>query len=86
MQLQASMGVLLVLSWTFALLVPFLWDASIPAADLSVWLVVSAPFVYFIWTGFRAWRLGWRSRFILRLVIPLALLIASVVVRLTFRE
>ena len=68
------------LTWVVAILVPVLLSRSGTtehAADAGVWWFLGGLYVYFLYTGVRAWRRGWRSRFILRVVVPIALFIAS---------
>jgi len=42
-----------------------------------MWCLMGALFAYFGYTGIRAWRKGWKSRFILRIIVPLSLLAVS---------
>ena len=35
---------------------------------------------YCFWTGYRAWRRGWKARFVLRLAIPICLFAISICV------
>ena len=48
---------------------------ALPPAGLLIFFAVL--FAYSLFTGIRALRRGWRSRFILRVVVPLSLLMLS---------
>jgi hypothetical protein len=72
-----SVGVLLLSTWIFALLAPPMLSGALPRPDAWVWCLMAALFAYFGYTGIRAWQRGWRSRFILRIVVPLSLFAAS---------
>lgn len=46
-------------------------------APLGLWCAIAAAIGYFSYTGVRAWRRGWKARFILRIVVPASLLATS---------
>jgi hypothetical protein len=81
-RLKFTVAILLVLLWVMLLLFPLLVAASPP---LWLWCFFGALFAYSLYTGIRAWHRGWTSRFILRVVIPLALLTLSCIVAGTWR-
>jgi hypothetical protein len=81
MKQQLIMGMLLLMTWGIAALIPYLVTVPIAISDMWVWVVVLGIPAYFIWTGVRAWRRGWKSRFILRLVVPVVILVASSLVQ-----
>jgi hypothetical protein len=45
-----------------------------PAFESAFFLALA---VYCFWTGYRAWKRGWKTRFILRLAIPIGLFAIS---------
>lgn len=76
-RLTLSVGCLLFFTWVFAALVPPMIGGVFPRPDPWMWCLIASFFVYFGYTGMRAWRRGLKSRFILRIVVPLSLLAAS---------
>jgi len=72
-----SVGVLLLGTWGFAALVPPIIGGVVPRPDPWMWCLMGVSFAYFGYTGVRAWRRGWKSRFILRIVVLLSLLAVS---------
>jgi hypothetical protein len=77
LRLKLTMAVLLAGTWVLAFLFPILIGESLPRPEAGLFWVFGGLLAYFLYTGVRAWRRGWRSRFILRLVVPLSLLTAS---------
>jgi hypothetical protein len=51
-------------------------------SEFDGWAValVTAMVAYCFYTGYRAWKRGWQSRFTLRLVVPAVLLVLSCIV------
>jgi hypothetical protein len=60
-------------TWLVAAMTPLILLSVLPLPDGAA-LVVPVLFVaYCYYTGYRAWRRNWRSRFVLRVVVPSAL-------------
>lgn len=61
--------------WVIVLFIPFLAsDQQVSSGvPLSFWVGACAAISYFSYTGLRAHRRGWKSRFVLRIVVPAAL-------------
>ncbi len=76
-RLTFSVGVLLFFTWIIAALVPPMIGGLVPRPDLWMGCLIGSLFAYFGYTGIRARRRGWKSRFILRIVVPLSLLAVS---------
>ena len=76
-RLTLSMGVLLLGTWIFAALVPPMIGGVFPRPEAWIWWLTGSLFAYFGYTGVRAQRRGWKSRFILRIVVPLSLFAIS---------
>jgi hypothetical protein len=77
---KLSVAAFLGLTWVLAILIPILLGRPAAVADAGsagVWWVLGGIFAYFLYTGVSAWRRGWRGRFVLRVVVPIALLIVS---------
>ena len=76
-KLSVAVAVSIAVYWGLAFLIPFLiTDRSIRPDAWAVGLI--ALFLgYLAYTGYRAWRQGWKARFVLRIVVPLALFVAS---------
>jgi hypothetical protein len=89
-QWQVASALILVLYWGFVFMLPFMILAQIMSKEptsgipLPVWCVLSASIGYFSYTGVRAWRRKWKARFILRIVVPAALLFSACVLIGTF--
>jgi hypothetical protein len=80
-ELRARLSVAALLGglWLFLLGVPLAVAGVLFMPPVPVWGVFGALFVYSLYTGIRAWRRGWKSRFILRVVVPIALLALSTI-------
>ena len=81
-------AVAIFLYWVLVFSVPFFVSDSRIRSDtpLSFWCGVCVVIGYFIYTGIRAWKRGWKARFVLRIVVPAALLgIACAMVGLNSR-
>ena len=76
-RLALSVGMLLFFTWIFAILAPPMISGTFHRPDPWLWCLMAALYSYFGYTGIRAWRRGWRSRFILRIVVPLSLFAVS---------
>ena len=65
--------------WVVVFATPFfVIDPDIRAeAPVEFWCAIAAAIGYFSYTGVRAWRRGWKARFILRIVVPAALLMTA---------
>lgn len=76
---QARIIVLVGMYWTLAILAPFMLFGLVYRPEPSVTFLFLIIAAYFIYTGYRAWKLRWKARFVLRIVVPVALfLVASV--------
>jgi hypothetical protein len=74
---RGAMAALLVCIWTFAFMLPLIvWGPGI-APPATVWVVAGTLAAYFAYSGIRALKKGWKSRFILRVVVPICLFVAS---------
>jgi hypothetical protein len=76
-RLKLTVAAFLGFTWFVAIMVPNFLGGSGEMPPAGVWCVFAGLFTYFFYTGFRAWRRGWRSRFILRVVVPISLLVVS---------
>jgi len=76
---KASAAVLLCGVWMLLAMLPLMIAGIIAMPPSSFWYLPAALLAYFVYTGIRAWRRGWKSRFILRIVIPILLLSLSAV-------
>ena len=76
-RLALSVGALLFSTWIFAILAPPMISGDLSRPGPWLWCLMGTLFAYFGYTGIRAWRRGWRSRFILRVVVPLSLFVVS---------
>ena len=80
-ELHAKLSVAALLGglWVFLLALPLAVAGVLFMPPAPVWGVFGALFAYSLYTGIRAWRRGWKSRFILRVVVPIALLALSTI-------
>lgn len=64
--------------WVFVFSMPFMIsDREVRSeTPLWYWCALAVAVAYFSYTGFRAWRRGWKARFILRIVVPAMLLLS----------
>jgi hypothetical protein len=69
--------------WLMVVMLPPVLAGDLNAPPTSVWCIFGGIFLYSLYTGVRAWRRGWKSRFILRIVVPLALLATSFILQWT---
>ena len=76
--LRFRMAAGVVLTWVISAILPLLLFGPEPA-PIVFWAVIGLVYAYMGYSGIRALRKGWRSRFILRVVIPLSILAASMV-------
>lgn len=74
-----SAAAFIFLYWALVFSIPFMIDNSEfrSTAPFWFWCVLCSGIGYFSYTGFRAWRRGWRARFIMRIVVPAALLMSA---------
>jgi hypothetical protein len=79
LDLRAKLSVAALLGgvWLFLLMLPLCLAGMLFVPPASVWCVFGGLFAYFLYTGVRAWRGGWKSRFILHVVVPIVLLMLS---------
>ena len=64
-------------AWLFALAIPPWMFGLLQQPGWKMWTLVTLLYAYLGYTGMRAYHRGWRSRFILRVIVPLSLLGAS---------
>lgn len=79
-QQKIAMCGVVAMHWMFAAAIPacLFGNAQPPTQDeWAMILIVVIVTGYCTYTGFRAWKRGWRSRFILRLVVPGTLFVLS---------
>jgi len=72
---------LLGIMWIVLVMLPPVLAGDLYAPPASVWCIFGGIFLYSLYTGVRAWRRGWKSRFILRIVVPFALLTISFILQ-----
>jgi len=73
-------GVLVVIYWMTVLAIPFVMVMPVNWPDPLLLLLIAVLIGYFVFTGIRAWRRRWISRFVLRIVIPAGLLLCGSVI------
>jgi len=78
-RLQITMGFLVLIAWFFAVIIPPSLGGFVTSLDSSLWMIIVPLFAYMGYSGMRARRKGWKSRFILRVVVPSALLGLSII-------
>jgi hypothetical protein len=66
--------------WLLAAAAPFMLSGLVHKPDAWTTVLFVAIAGYFGYTGLRAWERGWKSRFILRIVVPAALCFSAWVV------
>ena len=71
------MAVFVSFAWAFALVTPPALVGYLPRPNTALWIMMAILYTYLGYSGLRALRKGWRSRFILRVVVPLSLLAFS---------
>jgi hypothetical protein len=76
-RMAAVVSVFTLFTWLFAILVPPMISGTFPRPDPGLWCLMAALYAYCGYTGIRAWRRGWKSRFILRIGVPLSLFAVS---------
>jgi hypothetical protein len=74
---KLTFAALLGVVWTFLAMLPLMLAGKIDMPPLMFWWLPAGLWAYFTYTGIRAWRRGWTSRFVLRIVVPIALLLVS---------
>jgi hypothetical protein len=77
--LRVKLGVAALLGglWIFLIFAPLCVIGTLSMPPVAVWCLFGTIFGYFVYTGIRAWHRGWKSRFILRVAVPIALLTLS---------
>jgi hypothetical protein len=63
--------------WLILLALPLMLTGGLASPPAGLLIFFAVLFGYSLYTGIRAPRRGWRSRFILRVVVPLSLLMLS---------
>jgi hypothetical protein len=78
LELKIIMFFVVAMHWVLVIAVPALifGYAPLPSDWVQVFLFL-AIVGYCSYTGYRAWKRGWRSRFILRAVVPTVLFLLS---------
>jgi hypothetical protein len=82
-RIKIPVAILLGTLWVHLIMLPVFLAGELAAPPVSLWIILSAIFLYSIYTGVRAWRRGWKSRFIFRIVVPVTLLTISFVLQWT---
>ena len=79
-------AIILFLYWAFVFSMPLLISSQeFRSTDaLGFGGVLCAAIGYFSYTGIRAWRRRWKARFVLRIVVPAALLVTSTMLVILF--
>ena len=80
LETKIAMFGVVAIHWMLAVAIPAFIFGNIqppPQDDWDVVLLFAAIVGYCTYTGYRAWKRGWRSRFILRAVVPGALFVLS---------
>jgi hypothetical protein len=80
---RVVMGTFVAAAWVFALAIPPALSGVMSAPDAKVWALLAVLYAYMTYSGIRALRKRWRSRFILRVVIPACLLSVSTVLAIS---
>jgi hypothetical protein len=79
-KLSFALAVCLAVYWGVAAMAPFLMTDRAVKTDAWIWGVVAVFAGYFVYTGYCASKQGWKSRFVLRIVIPAALFVSAWIV------
>jgi hypothetical protein len=74
---KARIAALTGMVWVLALFIPLTLGGIAPMPERPFWWVFGGIYCYFIFTGIRALQRGWRSRFVLRIVVPCGLFAVS---------
>ena len=74
---RMRMGALVGAGWTFAVVAPPALVGYFSRPNGLLWALMAILYAYLGYSGIRALRKGWRSRFVLRVVVPLSLLSVS---------
>ena len=77
---KLRMGALVFIAWLFALLIPPSVLGLVSSPDWRFWVLPAVLYGYLGYSGVRAYRKGWRSRFVLRVIVPIWLLVTSAVI------
>lgn len=76
---QTRIGALVGVYWMVAVIAPFMMLGAVRKPDRATTILFLAISAYFIYTGYRAWKLHWKSRFMLRIVVPALLFLVALV-------
>jgi hypothetical protein len=78
-QWALASALVILLYWVSVFFAPFLVSDQQARAGAPLWFWggLCSAIGYFSYTGLRAWRHGWKTRFILRIVVPAALLVIA---------
>ena len=77
---KTAMAGLVLAAWLFALGIPPMMLGVLQRPDWEMWMLMTLLYAYLGYTGVRAYSRGCRSRFILRVIVPISLLGASAVI------
>ena len=84
LQQKVTMVGVVTAQWIFVSAFPAYVGGYLPTPPGWESLIFVAMAAYCFWTGYRAWKRGWRARFVLRLAVPIGLFaISTCVVGLT---
>jgi hypothetical protein len=79
LQQRVGMVGIVGIQWFAVAAVPFAVVRQLPPIDGWAMTLAAAIVAYCFYTGYRAWNRGWKTRFVLRLVIPVCLFVLSCV-------
>ena len=77
LQQRIGMVGIVAIQWCAVAAVPFAAIRQVPPVDGWALAIAATIVGYCFYTGYRAWSRGWKTRFILRLVIPVCLFFLS---------
>jgi hypothetical protein len=79
LEFRTKLGLALLLFelWMFLALLPLFFAGVLDMPPKWLWWYLAALLAYFSYTGVRAWNRGWKSRFVLRIVVPVLIFALS---------
>jgi hypothetical protein len=77
LKIKTGMVAIVASQWIFLAAIPMVVVGHLPPPDRSSLVFAAVITTYCFFTGYRAWRRQWKSRFILRAVVPIAIFILS---------
>lgn len=79
LKIKTGMVAIVATQWFVVAAIPMVIAGYIPPPDGWGLVLAAVITTYCFFTGYRAWKRKWQSRFILRAVVPSAILILSCV-------